>query len=278
MTLSGYRLGDFALMMREKQIHSPAMYIKSLTQIFGSHRGTFEMPTGKTVAPRRRPTHDMLGRRFFPQCKVERIPFLGLTVERTSRTQQFFDITTRKFSVVMIFVVLLHIKVNRPFAHIGIAVFENLFYILDLFDDMPRSMRLDTGRQHIERLHRFVVAVEIKLYHLHRFELFETGFFRDLILSLIGIVFEMSHIGDIAHIAYLITDVFQVTEKQIKCNGRAGMTQMGIAIYRRTAHIHSRIGRIDRYEFLFTPIQCIINEKFLFHNFIFWKYKCSNSL
>ena len=61
---------------------------------------------------------------------------------------------------------------------------------------------------------------------------------------------QMAHIGDVAHVAHLVTEVFQIAEKNIKRDGRTGMSQMGIAI-----------------NGLLLPMQSIVNQKCLFHIF-----------
>ena len=78
---------------------------------------------------------------------------------------------------------------------------------------------------------------------------------------------QMAHIGDVAHIAHLVTEVFQIAEKNIKRDGRTGMSQMGIAINGRSANIHTYMRSMQRLEALLLPMQGIVNQKCLFHIF-----------
>lgn len=71
-------LGNFAFMVRELQIHPSAMYIKLFTQIFGTHGRTFNMPTGKALAPGAGPAHNVFGRGLFPQRKIVFVSFFVL--------------------------------------------------------------------------------------------------------------------------------------------------------------------------------------------------------
>ncbi len=66
MTVVSHRLGYLTLVMGEFQVHSAAMDIESFSEVFLTHGGALEMPAGKSVAPGRRPPHDVFGRGFFP--------------------------------------------------------------------------------------------------------------------------------------------------------------------------------------------------------------------
>ena len=88
------------------------------------------------------------------------------------------------------------------------------------------------------------------LCNLHRFQLFEACFLLYLVVSLVGIVLKMPHIGNIAHVAYLITQMLEIAEKYVERDCRARMSQMGIAVNRRTAYIHAHIRCMQRLEYL----------------------------
>jgi hypothetical protein len=64
---------------------------------------------------------------------------------------------------------------------------------------------------------------------------------------------QMTHIGDITYIAYLISQVLQIAEHEVEGDGRAGMTQMGIAIDGRTTDIHAHIRGVERLETFLLP-------------------------
>ena len=73
-------------------------------------------------------------------------------------------------------------------------------------------MGLDAGRQYIKRFHGFVVAKHIILHHFHRFQLFQTGFFGNFIFPFVGIIFEVTHIGNVTDVAHLISQMQQIAE------------------------------------------------------------------
>ena len=162
-------------------------------------------------------------------------------------------------------VVFLDIEIDRAIALISKTVVENLLHQLLLLDDMSRGMRLDAGGQYVERLHRLMVAVGVILCDLHRLQLLQSCLLLDLVIPLVGIVLQVSHIRDVTHIAHLVSQMLQVTEENIKGDGWARMTQMGVAIYGWTAHIHSHIGRMQGFKTLLLSVKGIVNQQCLFH-------------
>ena len=95
-------------------------------------------------------------------------------------------------------------------------------------------------------------AVGVVLCHLHGFQLFQACLLGYLILALVGIVFEMSHVGDVAHIAHLVADVLEVAEQEVEGDGGTGVAQMCIAINGGAANVHAHAARNDGAKQLFT--------------------------
>ena len=273
-----HTLSNFALVVRKHQVHAAAVYVELLAEVFGAHGRTFHVPTGETFAPRTRPVHDVLGRGFFPQRKIDAASFLRLTIEFTCCFEQLVDIPPRQFAVVVVAVVFLDIEIDRPFADVGVTRIENLLHKCNLFDDVPRCVRLDARRQHVQSLHRLVVTQRIVLDNLHRLEFFEACFFGYFVFALVGIVLQMSHIGDVAHIAYFVAEMRQITIQNIERDGRPRVPEMTVAIDRRTANVQPDMRRVQRFEQLFAMRQCIVNKKRVFHKKLCYKstYKVSN--
>ncbi len=164
-------------------------------------------------------------------------------------------------------VVFGHIEIDRAVADVGIAGVDNRLDILDLLDDVARRMWLNRGRKHVEALHGGVVAVEIILHHFHRLKLLYAGFFRYLVLALVGVMLEMAHVGDVAHIAHLVAEMSQIAEHHVERDGRTGMSEMAVAIDRRAADIHAHAPLMDRTEQLFAAGKRIIDCQIVgFHN------------
>src|SRR4051812_1921285 len=76
-----FRLSDLAFVMWELEIHSSTVYVERLTKIFCTHHRTFNMPSRKSISPRRWPSHDVRRGGFLPKCKVDLISLLILAVK-----------------------------------------------------------------------------------------------------------------------------------------------------------------------------------------------------
>ena len=158
----------------------------------------------------------------------------------------------------IIFIVLWHIKIYRTVAYVSITGIQYLFDILYLLYYMPRCKRFYARRQHVEAFHRLVVAIHIKLNHFHWLKLLKTRFLGNFVLSIVGIMLKMTHIGDIAHISHLVAEITQVTEQDVERDGRSCMSQMRVAINCRTAHIHAHKRGVQRDKLFFLASKCII--------------------
>ena len=99
-----------------------------------------------------------------------------------------------------------------------------------------------------------MIAVDVVLCHFHRLQLFQTGFLGDFVFTVIGIVFQMAYVGDVADIAYLIADVCQVAEQQVESDGRPCVSQVRVTVNGGTADIHANMWRMKRYEQFFSSI------------------------
>ena len=58
----------------------------------------------------------------------------------------------------------------------------------------------------------------------------------------------MAHVGDVAHVAHLVPEVAQQLLQHVVGYARAGVAQMGVAVHRRAAHVHSHATLVDRGE------------------------------
>ena len=105
-----------------------------------------------------------------------------------------------------------------------------------------------------------MVAVGVVLGNLHGLQLLQACLLGNLVLALVGIVLQMAHIGNVAHIAHLISQMFQIAEHHVEGDGRTGMPQMGVAINRGTADIHAHIGGMQGHETFFLTSERIVNQ------------------
>ena len=228
------------------------------------------MPAGKSVAPGRRPTHDMFGLCLLPKRKIGRVVLFVLGCQIIARGgQQVFQYPARNLAVSELLPVFAHVKIHRAVLHVGHAGIQNLLDKLYLLDDMPRSQRFDTGAFHSQHIHERMVAVGVILRHFHRLQLFQAGFLGYLVFPFVGIVLQMPHIGDVPHVAHLVTEIFEIAENDIESNRRTGMTQMRVTIYGRPADIHSHQGRMQRFEGFFLTRNRVGDAQLMLTDFCF---------
>ncbi len=79
----------------------------------------------------------------------------------------------------------------------------------------------------------------ITLNDFHRLECFETGFLCNLILAAIGIVLQMAHICNVAHVTHCLAQVHEVAENQVERGKGSGIPKVHVAIYGRSTYIHT---------------------------------------
>ena len=133
---------------------------------------------------------------------------------------------------------------------------------------MTRCVWLDRWREYTHHLHILVVTLCVVVGNLHRLKLLKASLLCNLILALVSVVLEVTHIGNIAYIAHLITLCLKVAEEQIECNCRTGMTQVRIAIYCRTADIHTYAIRMYCLKLLLTTGKGVVECKCWFHIYL----------
>ena len=172
--------------------------------------------------------------------------------------------------------IFFNVEIDRTVLLVSETSIDDFLYHRDLFDDMPGSMRFDTGIQQVQLCHQFMVAVGIILDHFHRFNLFEPGLFADLIITCIGISFKVPDISYVTHIADLIPDMLQVAENQVESDGGAGVAQVRITVYRRSANIQSNMKGCKGHKKFLLACKTVVNQELLLHRIADLMAKVSN--
>src|SRR5690606_6275294 len=106
---TGLGLCDFAFVVGKFQIHSPAMDVEGLAQIFGAHGRAFQMPSRETISPGGGPSHDVLWLRLFPKGKILWVALLVLCGELAGVGNHVLQLSSAEFPVFMVFVELEHV-------------------------------------------------------------------------------------------------------------------------------------------------------------------------
>ena len=104
-----------------------------------------------------------------------------------------------------------------------------------------------------------MVAVGVVLCHLHGLQVLESCFLCNFVFAFVGIVLQVTHIGDVTNIADFVAEVFQISENQIKSDGRTGMTKVSVAIDGGAADIHAHMRGVEGFERLLAARKAIVN-------------------
>ena len=82
-----------------------------------------------------------------------------------------------------------------------------------------------------------------------------------IVLTLVGVMLEMAYVGDVAHVAHLISEPREVTKQDVESDGGTRMTKMRVAIDCRAAHIHAHMPRLNRGKGLLDARQRVIEHQ-----------------
>src|SRR4030042_3459472 len=165
------------------------------------------MPSGISLTPEGGPFHQIFSRFLFPESEINRVTFLFLSFKLPRTGLKFLKDTSREFPVFVFFAILYYVKIDRTVNLISIIILNQTLNKFLLFNNMAGSSWLNGRLKGIQLIHIPVECVHIILYHLHWFKMFEPGSFFNLILTLIGIIFEMSDISNIPDIPDLISEM-----------------------------------------------------------------------
>jgi len=120
-------LGDLVLVMRKDVVDTARVQIETLAKVFGAHRGTLDVPAGKTGAPRRIPGEGGTARlRLLPEREVGLIALVWIEFGVDTLPERFADVSGEP-SVAR---EPLHGEIDRA---------------LDLVRETPRDEALDDG-------------------------------------------------------------------------------------------------------------------------------------
>src|SRR5689334_11013600 len=88
VTIANGALRNFTFMMGKQQVHSATVDVELCSQVFCAHCRTLDVPSGKTLSPWARPSHDMLRRYRLPKREIAFVSFFFLAFQRAGGFQQ----------------------------------------------------------------------------------------------------------------------------------------------------------------------------------------------
>ena len=179
--------------------------------------------------------------RLFPQGEVQGVVFFVLSIEDARVVEQVVYFSPGKLAVWKIFAELAHVEVDAAIGFISVATCDDLFDHFDLFHDVACCTWLDGRAFDVEDPHHIMEIIGVLLYDFHRFKVFEPRFLTNLIFSVIRVPGQVTNVGDVSHIAYLVAQEDEVPVDNVKREKRADVAQVYIAVHRWTTHVHAHI-------------------------------------
>ena len=96
-----------------------------------------------------------------------------------------------------------------------------------------------------------MVSKCICLNDFHRLKLFQACFLCDFVFAFVCVVLEVSHVGDVADVAYFISKVLEQFEEYVICYARSGMSEVCVSINGRATDVHADVSGVYRDEEFF---------------------------
>ena len=253
LTVGGHALGDLALVVRELEVHAPAVDVEGEAEVLGAHHAALQVPAGKAFTPRAGPVHQVALLGAFPQGEVQRAALLVLPFGAACVGLQLLDAPAAQRSVLMFGGILGHIEVHAAVHLVGITLVQDALHHPDLLDQVTGGCGLDAGVEDVEHPHHRMESVGVLLHHLHRLELLQPGPLGDLVLALVHIAHEMPHIGDVTDVADLVAQVLQPAVEHVEGEETAHVAQVHIAVHGGPTDVQPYVRRGGGDELLLAP-------------------------
>ena len=154
----------------------------------------------------------MFGLGLLPQGEVGLVLLLANACQLATLVLDVLQRATAQNAVAFAFlasgllplVISLDVEIDAAVALVSQTIIENLLHQLLLFDDMSCGTGLNGGAQTTHGIHCLMVATGIVLGNLHGFQLLQAGLLGNLVFTLVGVVLQVTHVRNVADIAYLV--------------------------------------------------------------------------
>ncbi len=148
-------------------------------------------------------------------------------------------------------VVFLYIEIDRTVDFVSKALVDELLNDLDLLDDVTCRRGLDARREDVELTHDAMEVFGVAFHHFHRFQLLQSCFLGNFVFALVGVVFEVTHVGDVSDVPDPVSQESEVARNDVEGEERTNIPQVHIIIYCGSADVHADpTGHLGRQLFL----------------------------
>ena len=244
---SAFALGDFVLVMRKHVVHAAGVNVKPLAQVLVRHGGTFNVPAGEPLAPGAVPLHipPRLGR--LPEGKIARVALQGIGVSPHAFQQVAAEIAGQ----LAVFGAAVHIEVDVAAGFVGRPAVQQRSDHRQHFRDVARGPGEHMGRQDVDPFLIPPEAIGVELRDFgHGFALGQRRQDHLVAAGLHQLLAHMPHVGDVLDVIDLIAVRNQDAADPVGHQVGAEVADVGIAVHRRPAGVHSDAAGGDGPDFL----------------------------
>ena len=243
----GLALGDLVLVVRELEVHAPAVYVEVASEAGRGHRGALDVPARPARTPRRVPAR-LAGLRRLPQHEVEGI-VLRLVDLDPGAAAQVLDLPIRQCPVGGKGA---HVVVDVPVrALVGGAEFDQPLHHGDDGLDVVGGVRLHVRLQHPEG-----AAV---LVHVPGEALRERA---EVLAVLVRAGDDLVvDVGDVAHVRHLVAQAAQVAHDHVERHQHPRVAEVAVVVDGHAAYVHPHAPGLDRTEFLLRSRQGVVDPQ-----------------
>ena len=238
MSEVAFGLGDLVRVVREGIVHAAAVQVEVFAVVLHRNAGALDVPARISDAPGGIPLERLileLGLRE-PEDEVVLVLLVLILLHALAHADgEVFlvvvveDIVARE---------LARVEVHIAAGDIGIAGVEQLRDDLDIIVDQARCGLDDVGALDVELLAVGKERVGVELGDLHDGLVLALGALEHLVLALIGIRGQVSHVGDVHDAVYVVARVAQVFLQHVLHDIGAQVTDVGEVVHRGTAGVH----------------------------------------
>ena len=234
-----FALGHLIGVVNRGQIDAPGVYIEMLPEITTAHGRTFEVPTRESASPRRIPflkaTHVGIGK--FPDGKIRGVPF-ALDLLDPLGTGLAFQIETCQFGVAG---TAGDIEIDSILDPVEIPPLLELDPELDLLGNVLRGLGIVLGLDAVHRLTILSPELGVTTRDFLGGLALALGRHFHLVLALVGVGNQMTHVGDIDHVGDREPLADKKASQQIGEELRANVPDMHGAVDRGPAGVDSHL-------------------------------------
>ena len=244
-------LGDFVGVVGKGVVDAAAVQVQILAVVLHGDAGALNVPAGIAHAPRGVPFQGLilelgLGE---PQHKVVPVALVGVLLHALTDAHRQILLVVIVEDVVPL--QLGGVEVHVAAGHIGIALLQQAGDDLDIVIDEAGSGLHHVGALDVQLLAVGEKRIGVVLGDLHNGLMLAPSALEHLILALVGVGGQVSHIGDVHDAVHVIAHVAQVLLQYVLHDVGAQVADVGKVVHRGAAGVHLHMAGGVGLEFLF---------------------------